>query len=275
MGRCPGLVHAGQLELGANQSMTTRWAHFGIKAYTQSGAMPRLRTLATIMMPAWLGIAVRWDTGITDLAQVRQRQYPLRVLGGRGAVFEPIWAHYGLSRESIEAWGGFFHTPPRRSPGSAWTMAPWVRTGEFDLIMEPLYAANTIEACYWQEASVLHNLRFLELPEELIAQLCAEFGIGAYAGSIPVRLVRGVERQMRTIYRPLQGYLARDDMPDDVAYLFARALDDARALLRQTHIPFSYDERTVAMDVGVPLHSGAERYYREKGYPLSAPASDI
>ena len=24
MGRCPGLVHAGQLEFGANQSMTTR-----------------------------------------------------------------------------------------------------------------------------------------------------------------------------------------------------------------------------------------------------------
>src|SRR5215831_17216059 len=66
MGRCPGLVQAGKLELGANQSMTTRWAYLGIKSYADRGAMPRLRTLATIMMPAWLGVAVRWETGITD-----------------------------------------------------------------------------------------------------------------------------------------------------------------------------------------------------------------
>jgi hypothetical protein len=275
MGRCPGLVHTGRLELGANQSMTTRWAYLGIKSYTQSGAMPRLRALATVMMPAWLGIAVRWETGITDLTQVRERQYPLRVIGGGRELFEPIWAHYGLSRELIESWGGVFQTPPRRAPGSAWTMAPWVRTGEFDLIMEPLYAANTIEACYWHEASVLYNLRFLELPEGLIGQTCADLGIGAYPGSIPVRLVRGVDRPIRTIYRPLQGYLARDDMPDELAYLFASALDDGRALLRQTHIPFSYDERTVAMDVGVPLHPGASVYYREKRYPFSAPASAV
>ena len=235
--------------------------------------MPRLRTLATIMMPTWLGIAVRRETGITDLAQVRQRQFPLRVLGGGPDLFEPIWAHYGPSRELIESWGGVFQPPPRRAPGSMWTMAPWVRTGEFDMILEPLYAANTIEACYWHEASILYNLRFLELPVELITRMCADLGVGAYAGSIPFRLVLGVDRQIRTIYRPLQGYLARDDMPEDFAYLFARALDEGRALLRQTHIPFSYDERTVAMDFGVPLHPGAARYYREMGYSLP-PASN-
>jgi uncharacterized protein len=266
MGRCPGLVHDGQVDFGANQSMTTRWAHLGINSYKHAGPLPRLRTLATVMMPAWLGIAVRWETGITDLAQVRERRYPLRVLGGGRDLFEPIWAHYGLSRELIESWGGVFQASPRRAPGSAWTMSPWVRTGEFDLIMEPLYAANTIEACYWHEASVLYNLRFLELPEELIAKMCANMGLGAYAGSIPFRLVRGVDRPIRTIYRPLQGYLARDDMPHDFAYLFARALDEGRALLRETHIPYSYDERTVAMDVGVPIHAGAAQYYAEKGY---------
>ncbi|MBV8717512.1 MAG: hypothetical protein JOZ65_20815 [Chloroflexi bacterium] len=275
MGRCPGLVQAGTLEFGANQTMTTRWAHLGIKSYAQSGAMPRLRTLATIMMPAWIGIAARWENGITDLAQIRERQYPVRVLGGGREVFQQIWAHYGLSRELIESWGGVFLESPRRAPGSGWAMAPWVRTGEFDIIMDPLYAANTIEACYWHEASVLYNLRFLELPEELVTRMCADLGAGAYPGSIPFRLVRGVDRPIRTIYRPLQGFLARDDMPDEFAYLFARALDDGRALLRQTHIPFSYDERTVAMDVGVALHPGAERYYREMGYPISTPTPAV
>ena len=269
MGRCPGLVQMGNVEFGANQSMTTRWAYEGIRTYAKDGSMRRLRTLATIMMPAWFGVAVRWETGITDLGQVLERQYPLRVIGGTQEHFALILAYYGLSRELIESWGGVFQPRMQRTPGSPWMIAPWVRAGEFDLILEPIYAANTIEACLWHEASILHNLRFLPLPAELITHLCTDLGLGAYPGQIPFRLLRGVDRPIASVYRPLQGYLARDDMPDEFAYLFARALDEDRALFRQTHIPFSYDERTVAMDVGVPLHAGAEAYYRERGYPTS------
>lgn len=275
MGRCPGLIHTGSVEFGANQSMTTRWAYAGIKSYAATGPMPRLRTLATIMMPAWLGVAVRWESGITDLGQIQERRYPLRVLGGRSELCAPVWAHYGLSRELIEAWGGVFLIAAQRTPGSPWVMSPWVRTGEFDLIMEPIYAANTIEACYWHEASVLYNLRFLALPDDLLARMCADFGAGACSGRIPYRLVRGVDRPIPTLYRPLQGYLARDDMPDEFAYLFARTLDEQRGLLRQTHIPYSYDEHTVAMDTGVPLHPGAAQYYQEMGYPRSVPSGAV
>jgi hypothetical protein len=189
------------------------------------------------------------------------------VLGGTGELPSLVLEYYGLSRELIESWGGIFQRPARRAPHSPWAMSPWVRTGEFDLMMEPLYAANTIEACYWHEASVLYNLRFLPLPDDLLAQMCDKLGVGAYAGQIPFRLVRGVDRPIRALYRPLQGYLARDDMPDEFAYLFAKTIDEQRGLLRETHIPYSYDERTVAMDVGVPLHPGAAQYYREKGYP--------
>jgi TRAP-type uncharacterized transport system substrate-binding protein len=55
-------------------------------------------------------------------------------------------------------------------------------------------------------------------------------------------------------------------MPDDFAYLLAKALDEGRHLFRLTLLPFSYDEREVAGDRGFPYHPGAERYYREVGY---------
>src|SRR4051812_17851307 len=93
MGRCPGLVSNGTVHLGANQTMSTRWAYLGTMANATGSAMPALRTLATIMMPAWFGIAVRWETGITDLAQIKERQYPLRVLGGSREVFASVFAY--------------------------------------------------------------------------------------------------------------------------------------------------------------------------------------
>ena len=53
---------------------------------------------------------------------------------------------------------------------------------------------------------------------------------------------------------------------DDFAYLLAKTLDENRAALRWTHMPLSYDNRTVFKNGDMPLHPGAERYYREVAY---------
>jgi uncharacterized protein len=271
-GRCPGLVSAGVIELGATQAILTRWAYAGLHRYAADGPMPRLRAIATIMHPAWLAVAARWETGITDLAQVRERQLPVRVLGGSGDMFQPILAYYGLSRELIQSWGGAFVPPLAVAPGGQYVVTPHVRAGQVDLILENIYAAYTPEIAAVQEASVLLNLRFLALPAELIQSVCRDYG--GEPGFIPYRLVRGVDAPVPSVYRPWQLIFGRDDMPEEFAYLLAQAYDQQRELFRQTHIPYSYDPREVARDRGIPLHSGAARYYREQGYLSTESASD-
>jgi hypothetical protein len=197
---------------------------------------------------------VRWETGITDLGQIAEKKMPVRVLGGGGEMFGAIMKHYGLSREKIESWGGRFYPTVMVSSagGGPYGVAPWVRSGEFDLIMDNLYAAYTPEFAAFYEASVLFNLRFLPLPEELIGRICTE--LGGEPGLIPYRLARGVEAPTPSVYRPSQLIFGRDDMPEDVAYQFAKALDDRRDLFRKVHIPYSYDPKTVTDGHGIPLH---------------------
>jgi TRAP-type uncharacterized transport system substrate-binding protein len=269
--RNPRLLSDGKVDLGGTTAHAARWAYQG--KHTFAGEAPRrnLRLIATIMHPAWLGIAVRAETWITDLGQIRERQLPVRVIGGRGALFEPVWAHYGLSRALIESWGGAFYSMPPRAEGAAFVPGPWARTGEFDVIMEPIYAAFTLEQTFWYDASILHNLRFLGIPDELLRRMCAD--LGGEPGFIPFRLYRGVTQDTPSLYRPWQVIYTRDDCPDDFVYLLARALDEGRHLFRQTHLPFSYDPKEVARDNGLPLHPGAARYYREMNYPISAPAA--
>ncbi len=271
-GRCPGLVSAGAVDLGATQALLTRWAHAGLHRYASAGPLPRLRAIATIMHPAWLGVAVRWETGITDLAQVRERQLPVRVLGGSGDFFQPILEYYGLSHELIESYGGRFVGGLAVAPGGGYVVTPHVRAGDVDLILENVYGAYTPEIAALVEASVLMNLRFLPLPSDLIARICREYG--GEPGLIPPRLLRGIDAPVASVYRPWQLIFGRDDIPDDFAYLLAQAYDRARPLFRQTHIPYSYDPDEVANGQGVPLHPGAAAYYREKGYPtpIEAPA---
>src|SRR5215203_461769 len=172
--RNPRVLSEGKVDIGGTTAHAARWAFQG--RHTFQGESPRtnLRQIATIMHPAWLGIAVRAETWITDLSHIRERQLPVRVIGGRGALFAPVWQYYGLSRELIESWGGAFHSMPPRAEGAAFVPGPWARTGEFDVIMDPIYAAFTVEQTFWHDASILHNLRFLGIPDDLLSRMCAD-----------------------------------------------------------------------------------------------------
>jgi TRAP-type uncharacterized transport system substrate-binding protein len=69
-----------------------------------------------------------------------------------------------------------------------------------------------------------------------------------------------------TVARNGTAVYGRTDMPDDFAYTLAKALDEHQDLFGWSHSFFSYNSRTVWKALDVPLHPGAARYYREKGY---------
>ncbi len=261
-GRCPRLVNDGTIHFGATQALLARWAFEGRHEYSDQPPRNRLRVLATIMMPVWLGVALRWEIGATGLADIAERRLPVRVFGARGALYQKVLAHHGLTRELIESWGGRFY-PSLHNAGSG-VQPDWFRAGAVDLIMENIYAAYTPEAACWYDASVLMNLRFLPLEPELMQAIAEEYG--GEPGEIPARLFPGVVAPVPSISRPWQLIFGRDDMPDDFAYTVARVLDEQRFRFRLTHIPYSYDERQVARDSGIPLHPGAARYYSERRF---------
>ncbi len=108
-------------------------------------------------------------------------------------------------------------------------------------------------------------MRFLPMRADLITRLC-ESGEVEGPGFIPHRLMRGVDEDIASVERFPQVIYSREEIPAAFVYEVAKALDDGRHLFRQTHLPYSYDPRTVAKTRAVPLHLGAERYYREVGY---------
>ncbi len=55
-------------------------------------------------------------------------------------------------------------------------------------------------------------------------------------------------------------------MPNQFAYDLAKAIDLRKDLLETGYEHFAYDPAQVWKAYGVPLATGAERYYREQGY---------
>jgi hypothetical protein len=250
-------VSGGEADLGAIGGDHAWWAYEG--KYDFAGdARRNLRVIASVHFPAWLGVAVRWETGITDLSQIAERKLPLRIVGANGPQAEMLFEHFGFSRKMVESWGGKF----LRVTGNALTW--FITNGDYDMIVDAIYAANTPEARHWWEATVRHELRFLPLPDDLRQRLAKE--TGGEPGHIPHQLMRGVVGDVPSVARTPHVIYGRDDTPEDFAYLLAKTLDEKRHLFREVYLPYSYDPNTVAHDMGVPLHPGAQRYYREVGY---------
>lgn len=240
------------VDFGVTASDFLTQAYEGKGAYARDGAMHNLRLIAKIEDPMYLLVAVKADSGITDLAQVAREHRPVKILtaGGGQAVLD----YYGLTRDAVTGYGG--------SIGSAMGRDAAV---DFDVIVSDIASpANNPESALWSTLSHRYALRFLELPEALRQKLVAG---GIYQDvTAPRELLPGLDHALPTVGRSGHAIFGRADMPDDVAFLIAKAIDEHRAGLKWYVRPYSYDQGTVWKNGPVPLQPGAARYYRSMGY---------
>jgi uncharacterized protein len=208
------------------------------------------RVVAAVQQPNYLTIAVNKKSGITDLAQIKTRTQPTWIAGNSAVVLEL----YGISEQLLKGHGGgFIRTSDRLKRASA------------DVFLGNAQLAYTPEQRMWYEASQLNDLQFLDIPPALIEKALAT-QTDYHRGTIPMAFLRGVDRPIPTVMRQTHVIYVRDDAPDQFAYDVAKALDERQELFRLSGDPYYYDVRLVAASSPIPMHPGALKYYRERGY---------
>ena len=152
----PGL---GAIDFGAVAIQFLRNAYRGTGMYAKEKPRTNLRLIANIQDPSYVLVATKADTGITDLSQIREKLWPVRILtAGIGGDSARILAHFGLSRQEIEAAGGAL--------GNTAEICD-----RFDVVIGgggPMTTAP--EWRIWNEISQQFNLNFIELPDALLAE---------------------------------------------------------------------------------------------------------
>jgi uncharacterized protein len=243
----------GPIDFGVTGVSFVRRAYEGTAGFVEA-PFKNLRIIARIENPSYFMMAATRESGITDLAQVRERKLPVRILQGIGTIAPQVLAYYRLTPKDVEMLGGKIYA------GNALLKNP-----NFDVIIGDGVLANNPEGNMWYEMSTRKELSFLPLTEELRERLVREQD--AQLVEIPFRYMRGVgDAPVPTVGTSGEAVYGRDDLPDQFAYDVAKALDEQHGLLKWAVVPFSYDPATVADGGGVPLHPGAARYYRERGY---------
>jgi TRAP-type uncharacterized transport system substrate-binding protein len=129
---------------------------------------------------------------------------------------------------------------------------------------------------YWQELANKRDLVFLPLEAQARDRLKAEYALPS--ATLRQGYLRGMDREMEFLDFSHFALITTTDLPEDVAYALAWALIERYETLEMQyrHIPperspasYPIDPKAVCR-TPIPLHPGAERYYRDAGH-LSQP----
>ena len=212
--------------------------------------------------PSWdrFVFAVHPHTGIRSLADIKSKRYPLRAsvredpTHSTHVLIEQAFALHGFTLGDIESWGGKLVLCG--GPSDARRLEPMAR-GEIDAVFD-----EGIKV--WLDEALAAGLVPLELNED-------EFAAMGKLGWRRVRLPKArVPRLVKEIDAlDFSGWpiYANASLPEQTAYDVCAAL-----AAREAEIPWEKDSdgsalhmvsdtETTPMDV--PLHPGAERWYRE------------
>jgi uncharacterized protein len=135
-----------------------------------------------------------------------------------------------------------------------------------DRKVDGAFAILALPAAAVTDASESRSLMLLACPQPLLEHL-ATFGLGhglIRAGTYPKAVNAGENVMSATMGTTI---IVSAAMSDDVAYAITKTINDNSDRLRGLHASLAdYDPSRGWLDLGVALHPGAERYYREKGW---------
>ncbi len=242
-------------DIGATSEINLMDAWNGEGVYASDHKQRRnYRIVAVVQQPNFLLAAASKKSGITDLAQVKDRTQPTWIASTtRDAVTEAVLSYYGITEEGLKAKGGGFVRGENRE-----------RRAAADVFIGGGFLVYTPEQRMWYEVTQLNDLVFFDIPEALLTKLAGQRGY--VRATAPIALMRGLERPIPTVMRSAHVIYVRDEAPDSFTYAVAKALDEHQELFRMYGDPWYYDTRLVANSKVIPMAPGAVRYYRQRGY---------
>jgi TRAP-type uncharacterized transport system substrate-binding protein len=252
-------VARGEVDLAAmNPSAYLTMAYRGTGPYAEPLPVRAIATMPTLDLMLF---AVSEGTGLRSIADIREGKVPLHVsirrsrAHGTRFVIDEVFAANGFSLADLETWGGRFHyVDAPNDPGRLEAM----RDGTLEAVFDEGVKG-------WGHVALDRGMTFLDLGQASCDHL---EGLGW-----PVTPARAIFPTLpESLLAPsFSGWplFTRASLPDAVAYQMARALDAAAdRLVFDSAEPVRLSdlcEGTDAAPRDVPLHPGAERYYRERG----------
>lgn len=250
-------IQSGVVDSGFAQSDVTYWAYNGSGVFDGKPPLKKLRVLANLY-PEHIHVVVRKDSPFKSVTDLKGKRIGigLQASGAKVGAVLILEAHGMKENEDYQA--------------------------------EYLNSTQSIERM--RDGQLEAMITVTGYPQAAIAELATTVGgrllpIGAkeaaivkekapfyYDEKIPAGVYEGIESDTATLAVGAQ-WLVSADASDDLIYEITKALwnDNTRKLLDKGHAKGKAIQMERAMDaVGIPMHSGAAKFYKEAGMKVPA-----
>lgn len=254
----PRLVAKNETPLGLAFTVTNRWAYEGKEAYDTK--LENLRGLVGGLDTYYLVAVASKKLAINSIRDVKDKKLPIKMytqpVGSLGEFAgRQLLRSVGVSYADIKGWGGSTQHAGYNVIIDAF------KDGRADI----LFAVVTPKHPSVSEIVTSVDVKFIGLEPDTITALAP---LGYVAATMPASTFKTQTEPVKTVGFPTV-VITNKELPEPVAYTVTKTvLDNKEALVRAHAGLVEFDPKTAWQPekVGIPLHPGAERAYREKGW---------
>ena len=261
----PATIHevaAGKVQFAIiNPGMILKLAALGSAPFTEAMA---LRIIAILPSLDQMVFAVKQETGLRSITDIRDRKFPLKVsLRAQSdhslqVIVKHVCAAAGFTLDDIVSWGGQVRYDAGMAYGQNRIGA--VHRGEIDAIFDE--GAST-----WGNMALELGMTFLSLPETILQSLEK---VGLRRGLIEKSEYPKLDTDVPTLDFSGWPIYTLASTPDALVRDFCRALEESKAKIpwaKAEPLPLAQMVHDTAEGhLEVPLHPAAELFWRERGY---------
>jgi TRAP transporter TAXI family solute receptor len=253
------LVARNETPLGLSFTVTNRWAFDGREAYDQK--LENLRALAGGLDTYYLVALAARKLNIDSLREIKEKKLPVRLYT------QPVGAlgEFG-GRQLLRAYGITY--ADLRAAGGSTTHVGYniivdaFKDGRADLLL----AVVTPKHPSVTEITTFSDVKFLPLEPDVVKALAP---LGYTTATMAADTFKNQPHPVNTVGFPTV-VITNRELAEPVAYTVTKALIENKDALVRGHAGLqAFDPQTAWQPDrvgGIPLHPGAERAYREKGW---------
>lgn len=258
----PMVVQNRDAELALSNVASAVWARDGNDIY-EGATAPDIRALAGGLNTVHIGVMVRnayiEKRGTSDLKALLASDEPVRIVykpvgSSVVPVAEMILESLGTSPEQVKAKGGeIIQVATPQIPEV-------LRDGNADVYIDSAIQGHPTVT----EVALTADVSFIDLPPETL-KITEANGLktGKYGPWFEGQEGPAIGADLGTVL------VAHKDMDEETAYLITKTVVENADRMGEAHAAwknFNPEQAFMPQNIGVQLHPGAERYYKERGW---------
>jgi len=252
----PIRVNKGEAQVGFTYATNAKAAVSGEAPY--KAKTTNLRAMLDLQILQYLLVAAKKGLPISSFEQWFKEKAKLTILPGPRSMggwttLRHVFLGYGTSDKKIEGWGGkFIH--------AGWSeSAQQLLDGHADIIapQAPLKWPVMVDLANSRD------LKWFPVADKVRKGMADKYGY--LAADMPANIYKGQDKPLKTMADSVV-LLVNKDVPDDLVYQMVKIVCENKSKWVATHSMFAPFDPKKACNAPIPLHPGAIKYFKEKGY---------